>query len=37
LVDPHVAVKVVLKEGIPTTAAGKFRWVVNEFERPIKK
>lgn len=34
LVDPHVAVKVVLKDDIPATAAGKFRWVVNEFDRP---
>jgi phenylacetate-CoA ligase len=31
LVDPHVAVKVVLKDELPTSAAGKFRWVVNEF------
>ncbi|MET0858787.1 MAG: hypothetical protein ABWY27_18725 [Telluria sp.] len=34
LVDPHVAVKVVLREEIPSTAAGKFRWVVNEFNPP---
>lgn len=34
LVDPHVAVKVVLKGDLPVSAAGKFRWVVNEFERP---
>ncbi len=34
LVDPHVAVKVVLKDDIPATTAGKFRWVVNEFDRP---
>jgi phenylacetate-CoA ligase len=34
LVDPHVAVTVVLKDDIPTTAAGKFRWVVNEFDPP---
>lgn len=33
LVDPHVAVKIVLKDELPTTAAGKFRWVVNEFDR----
>jgi phenylacetate-CoA ligase len=32
LVDPHVAVKIVLKEDLPNTAAGKFRWVVNEYE-----
>lgn len=30
LVDPHVAVKVVLKDDLPNSAAGKFRWVVNE-------
>jgi phenylacetate-CoA ligase len=30
LVDAHVAVRVVLKDDIPDTAGGKFRWVVNE-------
>jgi phenylacetate-CoA ligase len=30
LVDPHVAVKIVLTDQLPNTAAGKFRWVVNE-------
>ncbi len=34
LVDPLVAVKVVLKDDLPNTAAGKFRWVVNEFRPP---
>jgi phenylacetate-CoA ligase len=34
LVDPHVAVTVVLRDDIPSTAAGKFRWVVNEFDPP---
>jgi phenylacetate-CoA ligase len=34
LVDPLVAVKVVLKDDLPNTAAGKFRWVVNEFHAP---
>jgi phenylacetate-CoA ligase len=34
LVDPHVAVSVVLRDEIPNTAAGKFRWVVNEFNPP---
>jgi phenylacetate-CoA ligase len=31
MVDPHVLVKVVLKDELPNTAAGKFRWVVNEY------
>ena len=31
LVDPGVEVCVVLKEDIPCTASGKFRWVVNEW------
>ena len=31
LVDPVVAVKIVLKDDLPNTAAGKFRWVVNEY------
>lgn len=30
LVDPGVNLDVVLREEIPSTAAGKFRWVVNE-------
>lgn len=34
LVDPHVAVKIVLKDDLPNTAAGKFRWVVNETKPP---
>lgn len=34
LVDPHVSVKVVLKDDLPNTAAGKFRWVVNEYQPP---
>ncbi|HEU4374069.1 MAG TPA: hypothetical protein VFS02_11290, partial [Telluria sp.] len=37
LVDPHVAVKVVLRDDLPPTASGKFRWVVNEFQRLEKK
>ena len=32
LVDPTVTVKVVLREELPDTAAGKFRWVVNEWQ-----
>ncbi|WP_143752679.1 phenylacetate--CoA ligase family protein [Massilia psychrophila] len=31
MVDPHVLVKVVLRDDLPNTAAGKFRWVVNEY------
>ena len=31
MVDPHVQVKVVLRDDLPNTAAGKFRWVVNEY------
>ena len=31
MVDPHVHVKVVLRDDLPDTAAGKFRWVVNEY------
>jgi phenylacetate-CoA ligase len=30
LVDARIDVKIVLKEDLPATAAGKFRWVVNE-------
>jgi phenylacetate-CoA ligase len=33
LVDPGVKVKVVLRDEIPCTASGKFRWVVNEWTR----
>lgn len=33
LVDPGVNVRVVLREEIARTAAGKFRWVVNEWSR----
>lgn len=33
LVDPHVEIRVVVKDQLPNTAAGKFRWVVNETER----
>jgi len=32
LVDPTVHVKVVLCGDLPNTAAGKFRWVVNEWQ-----
>jgi phenylacetate-CoA ligase len=31
LVDPRVGVRVVLKDELPCTSAGKFRWVVNEW------
>ncbi|MGH8750018.1 MAG: phenylacetate--CoA ligase family protein, partial [Burkholderiales bacterium] len=30
LVDPRVQVRVVLRDDIPRTASGKYRWVVNE-------
>jgi phenylacetate-CoA ligase len=30
LVDPDVAVAIVLRDDLPATSAGKFRWVVNE-------
>lgn len=30
LVDPGIAVDVVVREDLPNTAAGKFRWVINE-------
>ena len=30
LVDPRVKVEIVIKDELPNTAAGKFRWVVNE-------
>ena len=33
LVDTAVELEVVLKESIPNTSAGKFRWVVNETSR----
>jgi phenylacetate-CoA ligase len=36
LVDPVVAVRVVLKDDLPDTAAGKFRWVVNEYKPEYK-
>jgi phenylacetate-CoA ligase len=36
LVDPVVAVKIVLKDDLPNTAAGKFRWVVNELKPECK-
>ncbi len=32
LVDPTVRVTVAIKESLPNTAAGKFRWVVNEWQ-----
>ena len=32
LVDATVQVKVVLRDDLPNTAAGKFRWVVNEWK-----
>jgi len=31
LVDPGVNIDVVLRDEIPCTASGKFRWVVNEW------
>ena len=34
LVDATVRVTVVLKDDLPNTAAGKFRWVVNEWRQP---
>jgi phenylacetate-CoA ligase len=37
MVDPHVLVKVVLKDDLPNTAAGKFRWVVNEYAPPLNR
>jgi phenylacetate-CoA ligase len=33
LVDPGVCVQVALKDEIPCTESGKFRWVVNEWSR----
>lgn len=30
LVDAHIEVQVIVKDALPNTAAGKFRWVVNE-------
>ena len=30
LIDPRVEVRVVLRDDIPGTASGKYRWVVNE-------
>jgi phenylacetate-CoA ligase len=35
LVDAVVHVEVVLKEDLPNTAAGKFRWVVNESKQSV--
>lgn len=32
LVDPTVRVSIVLRDALPDTAAGKFRWVVNEWQ-----
>jgi len=32
LVDPTVQVRVILCDDLPNTAAGKFRWVVNEWQ-----
>jgi len=32
LVDATVQVKVVLRDDLPNTASGKFRWVVNEWQ-----
>jgi phenylacetate-CoA ligase len=37
MVDPHVLVKIVLKDDLPNTAAGKFRWVVNEYAPPANR
>ena len=34
MVDPGVSVDIVLKDALPNTAAGKFRWVVNEMHAP---
>jgi len=34
LVDATVRVTVVVRDALPNTAAGKFRWVVNEWRRP---
>ena len=36
LVDPGVEVRVVLKDEIPCTPSGKFRWVVNECPRAAR-
>jgi phenylacetate-CoA ligase len=37
LVDAHVEVKVVIKDALADTAAGKFRWVVNEAATPANR
>jgi phenylacetate-CoA ligase len=37
LVDPDVFVKIVLKDDLPNTAEGKFRWVVNEYQPGPKR
>lgn len=36
LVDPGVQVEVVLRNEIPSSASGKFRWVVNEWSQDRK-
>ena len=36
LVDPGVNVQVVLRNELPCTASGKFRWVVNEWSRDCR-
>lgn len=36
LVDPRVAVRVALRDDIPSTPAGKYRWVVNESRAEVR-